>query len=148
MLKIKVYSDGSCHSVKGGNQPMGCGVYASINDTAIFEEAYSPKTRGTVNLSEWMALARASKLISSYVKSTSSNCTVLFHCDSRLVVNQFNGDAYVKKPEFRKLKDLCLKNMSSLKDYRVIWIPRERNQDADRLAGEARQESKKYFKVV
>ena len=142
MTKLDVYSDGSCRSVKGGDQPMGCGVYAEVDGKAVFADAYALNSLGTANLAEWHGLLQAIKLAVNYVPLLGEECEVTFHTDSRIVYEQFNGLCALRRQEFRDLKSVCERHASRIKaPYRVVWIPRGRNRAADALASEGRREA-------
>jgi ribonuclease HI len=70
----------------------------------------------------------------------SLNCgaeEIVVHMDSELLVRQINGLYKVRNPRlavyFEEVKDLLRK----FAKYEIIYIPREKNQEADRMANEA-----------
>jgi ribonuclease HI len=62
---------------------------------------------------------------------------IVVHMDSELLVRQINGLYKVRNPRlavyFERVKDLLRK----FSKYEIIHIPREQNQEADRMANEA-----------
>ncbi len=56
--------------------------------------------------------------------------------DSKLVVMQVSGEWQAKHPMMQQLKQQALDSLRSLARWRIEWIPREKNSQADRLANE------------
>lgn len=63
--------------------------------------------------------------------------TLVVRSDSELLVNQMNGDYKVKKPELKALKERADLLVRQLKGFRIEQVPREQNEEADRLSDEA-----------
>ena len=57
--------------------------------------------------------------------------------DSELVVKQLNGEYQVRNPRLQPLFDEVASRLQRLSSYAIMYVPRERNQEADRLANEA-----------
>lgn len=53
--------------------------------------------------------------------------------DSELVVDQVNGDRAVKEAHLRELHWAVGKLKAQFKSFRLSWVPRELNADADQL---------------
>lgn len=62
----------------------------------------------------------------------------LIHCDSKLVVEQVNGNWQCKEPRLRELLDKV-----KLGNHKLIWIPRGNNPAGKVI--EKRQSSLKYY---
>jgi len=56
--------------------------------------------------------------------------------DSKLVVMQVSGEWQAKHPSMQQLKERALEALRSLPRWRIEWIPREKNSEADRIANE------------
>lgn len=65
---------------------------------------------------------------------------ILVRMDSKLVIEQMSGNWKIKHPDMIKLA-AEVKHLSSGKDIKWMWIPREQNSRADALANKAMDES-------
>jgi len=74
------------------------------------------------------ALEEATRLGAKQVKINS---------DSQLVVRQINGEYRVKKAALKPLYQQVKKLLSSLDSFTITYIPRQQNQEADKLANMA-----------
>jgi ribonuclease HI len=61
---------------------------------------------------------------------------IQIYMDSQLVVNQVNGRFKVKSPALQKLRDSALRVLSRFVSWRLSYIPREENREADKAARE------------
>lgn len=127
---INVFTDGGA---RGNPGPAGVGIYISQNGQEIFKEGqYIGET--TNNIAEYKALIVA---ISWLIDQKLTTEQVLFQLDSKLVVEQINGNFKVRDhkliPLFNQAQDL-LSNFSS---YQITHIPRALNNRADQLVNEA-----------
>jgi len=88
--------------------------------------------RATNNQAEYRAiiaaLEEATRLGAKQVKISS---------DSQLVVRQINGEYRVKKAALKPLYQQVKKLLSSLDSFTITYIPRQQNQEADKLANMA-----------
>lgn len=57
--------------------------------------------------------------------------------DSQLVIKQMRGEYRVREPNLRKLYEKAKELEKAFKRVSYEWIPREENEEADRLATEA-----------
>jgi len=74
------------------------------------------------------ALEKAARLGAKQVKINS---------DSQLVVRQINGEYRVKKAALKPLYQQVKKLLNSLDGFTITYIPRQQNQEADKLANMA-----------
>lgn len=123
--------------VDGLSEPRnpGIGTYGFViyRDGEKIGEGRGPAGENvTNNFAEYVALVRA---LSSIVSN--SDEPVLIRSDSRLLVNQMSGEWKVKKgaylPKYREAKELARR----FKSLKFVWIPRERNAEADELSRRA-----------
>ena len=108
---IKIYIDG------GTRGSRICLVDKSDDFTIV-------KNRGeglTNNELEYLALEYALR----YVENRYSNKEVLIHSDSKLVVNQINGDWRVTTESLKPLYIKCLKRMNG--KIKLKWVSRDFN---------------------
>jgi ribonuclease HI len=54
--------------------------------------------------------------------------------DSRLLVNQLNGEAEVNAEHLKPLYEQALSLKEQFDDIEIAWVPREWNSEADGLA--------------
>lgn len=128
-MTIKVFTDGAS---RGNPGKAGIGIYVIRNEV---EEKYK-EYLGIVtnNVAEYKALIKAIDIIN--LKKTDR---VIFHSDSLLMVNQVNGIFKVKDKNLKKLNEEVLKKLKNKfkTNWNLVYIPREENKVADKLANEA-----------
>ena len=59
------------------------------------------------------------------------------YTDSELVVDQVNGDSAVKQPHLLELHRRACRVRAGFKSFRISWVPREWNAEADQLVRDA-----------
>lgn len=126
---MKIFTDGACNGNPGG--PMGIGV-AFINDAGEVIHAISEAIgNGTNNIAEATAVIRALETSIAHRLRAPEIFT-----DSQLIVYQILGK-YACNNE--GLIPLVARGRRLLADARatIAWIPRERNEIADRLSKRA-----------
>jgi ribonuclease HI len=129
-IMITVYFDGLCYP----KNPGGVAAYGYLvsRDGEIVHKGFGAVGEGrgmTNNVAEYEALmAAATWLIDEGIDEK-----ILFKGDSELVIKQMNGQYRVSSatskkyvPEIRKLLDG--------RDVSFSWVPREENEEADRLS--------------
>ncbi len=116
----------------------GIGTYGFVvyrDEEKIGEGHGSAGEKVTNNYSEYFALVRA---LASIISNADE--PVVVKSDSRLLVNQMSGEWKVKKgaylPKYREAKELA----RQFKSLKFVWIPRERNAEADELSRRAYSE--------
>jgi ribonuclease HI len=62
---------------------------------------------------------------------------IALYSDSELVVKQINGQYRIKNAALRSLYQEVVKLTGALEDFKIAYIPRERNAGADALANKA-----------
>jgi len=130
MSILSVQTDGSCMPNPG---EMGIGV-AIYEGTSMVKAISEYIGEGTNNIAEYSALIRGLEEVKRLKRSEDR---VEIFIDSLLIFKQINGEWEVKKQE---LKPLCERGKELIKeigDIIIIWIGREENGIADRMAKEA-----------
>lgn len=120
------------------NNPGPAGYGAVVRDAStgeILRSASDFLGVATNNVAEYNGLLAGLKLASEIDPAA----FVEVRMDSRLVIEQMSGRWQVKHPDMRVLASEAAKLSASFGPGHVsyTWIPRERNQAADRLANEA-----------
>lgn len=133
MIVLKVHTDGGA---KGNPGPASIGVVFYINNKKIFQH-HSSIGVATNNDAEYQALIFAlneikkqkEKLVNEYKIEK-----IDFYSDSNLLVNQVNGLFKIKNGKIKEyvFKIKILEQEINLPIY-YHYIPREKNQEADRL---------------
>lgn len=135
--RITVFIDGLCQPVNpGGIATYGFVVYE--DGVKIHEEAkFVGKGEGfSNNVAEYSALLAAlTWLIQHQITKK-----VEVRSDSRLLVNQMNGDWKVRKGLYKKVLEKIKPLLGKFEYIRFRWIPREENVEADLLSRKAYEE--------
>lgn len=123
---------------KQGGQPMGIGIFTTID--GIHSEAYSGTKAldwGTVPLAEWIALRYALSVALIMNKENPNRVFKIFG-DNQTVMRCFNNEYKTGinyKQQYIKADTLRIQLGVSL--LLAAWIPREYNQEADKLSKQA-----------
>jgi ribonuclease HI len=120
----------SCDGASRGNPgPAGIGVSIVADDGSVVDEIARGIGETTNNVAEYTAvidgLSRAGELGAR---------TVTLRSDSLLLINQLTGSFRVKSPHLVPLHRRARSLAAAFDRVSFEHVPRERNQDADRLA--------------
>jgi len=127
MAGLVAYVDGGSHGSPG---PSGIGVVIEKPDGELIRIAKWIGHHDN-NVAEYAALLEALRCALE-LKATALHV----YSDSELVVKQMTGEYACRSPRLYSLNWTCRKLARSLK-FRIAHIPRERNQEANRLANHA-----------
>lgn len=134
-VSVSIYSDGAC---LGNPGPCSYGFVAYGNgQKRIYEESRFIKLNGTNNIAEYEGIKKS--LI--WAIKNHSKSKLIFLTDSRIVVSGLTkcwdkkSKQWNKKPEHIKNYIKEIKNLAKSYKTSIRWIPREKNVEADRLAG-------------
>lgn len=83
------------------------------------------------NVAEYLACMA---LLNFIIENNLSNRNVVLYGDSKLVVNQMNGEWNMNAGIYIPYARDCQELIRQIKSVRFIWIPRERNGEADTLS--------------
>jgi ribonuclease HI len=118
-------------SIDGGNDAGGAYIGAVVVDLdtgeVVFEKglAIGP---GTNNEAEYSAL-----LLALYYASGAGADELRVRSDSRLVVNQMRGLWAVRSGHLAEYHAEARRVAATLPSFRIEWVPREENAEADLL---------------
>ncbi|MFA6995331.1 MAG: ribonuclease HI family protein [Patescibacteria group bacterium] len=134
MNKLIIYTDGGA---RGNPGPAGIGAVLYNEHKKVIAEISEFLGVATNNQAEYRAL------IAAFKKATELGATELdCYLDSELVVKQLRHEYKVKNKDLAPLF-LTIYNLSlAYKKITYTHIPRENNQEADRLANEAMDRGK------
>lgn len=130
-MNYKGYFDGSS---KGNPGPAQCG-WAILDDidTLIDHQSKKATSDRTNNVAEYMGIIELLK----YISTNPDIKNIEVFGDSKLVIEQLNGKWKCKsqniKPYFEHAMKL-FEYLTTIKNIKLIWIPREKNTIADKLA--------------
>lgn len=131
--QLVIYTDGGA---RGNPGPAGTGcTVEGLGEHTLKKGRYIGET--TNNTAEYQAVIDALSLIESHPNFT-PNMSATFHLDSKLVVHQLKGDYKIKQPHLKKLVAQIHQKLTKLNlSATFTYIPREKNQAADRLVNQA-----------
>jgi ribonuclease HI len=125
-VRFLAYIDGAA---RGNPGPAGAGVYVEPDGDRPAEELFEGLGNQTNNVAEYrallLALTRANELDAQDVEIRS---------DSRLLVEQVNGNFKVKAAHLKPMVADAMIRAKRFRRFRLLHVPREQNKKADRLA--------------
>lgn len=127
---ITVYFDGLCYP----KNPCGVAAYGYLiyRDGELIHRGFGAVGEGrgmTSNVAEYEGL----KAAVSWLNDHGIEDSVTIKGDSQLVIKQMKGEWEVKSKTSRAYVPE-IGRMLQGKDVRFIWVPREMNEEADRLS--------------
>lgn len=129
-MGIVIFTDGGSRNNPGD---AGLGAYITQHGVAIAElSEYLGKQ--TNNFAEYTAVIRA---LEWCLENGLSEESIAFKMDSKLVVEQVQGNWKVKEPTLKPLVARVRELAAQFPTVTFAHIPREQNKEADRLANEA-----------
>jgi ribonuclease HI len=124
-----LYTDGAS---RGNPGPAGAGVLLLDEKGRPILELNRFLGKATNNEAEYQALIAGLKAAEKLEFTR-----LRIFLDSELVVKQLHGEYRVRNPRLQPLFDEVASRLQRLSSYAIMHVPRERNQEADRLANEA-----------
>ena len=129
MSSLKIFTDGAC---RGNPGPAGVGVVMFDEKGEVVKTISHAIGRATNNIAEYTALVYA--LQEALVLKASR---VRIHTDSELLYRQLKGEYKIKNEKLKTLFDQVQHLKQGFAGFEMKLIPREENQEADRLASKA-----------
>lgn len=127
----EVYFDGAA---RGNPGPAGAGIILKVDGHVEKIKRYLG--RRTNNQAEYLALIKALEVLASI------GCrSVTAYTDSQLVVNQLTGRYRVRDAELKRLHSRVSELAKKFEKFDIVYVSREANREADRLANQAIDES-------
>ena len=130
MSTYAIQTDGSCMP-NPGEMGIGIVIYENGNIKDTISEYVG---EGTNNIAEYSALIRGLEEVKRLKRSEDR---IEVFLDSLLIFKQINGEWEVKKQELNPLCERGKELIKEIGDIIIIWIGREENGIADRMAKEA-----------
>lgn len=127
-MKLIIYTDGAS---RGNPGPASYG-FVIVDGKKVYEEG---KYIGinTNNFAEYSAVLKSLEYLKSHFEKT-VEIELNFLMDSKLVVEQLSGRFKIKSATLRVLFNQIKVHLLSFKGAKFTHIPREKNQQADRVA--------------
>jgi len=131
---LDIYCDGGS---RGNPGPAGIGFVIKDNDNNVIHEGSEYIEDATNNIAEYQGVIHALRWVKQNKKTISAK-SIKFYLDSKLVVNQLQGNFKVKD---NKLRDLFATAQHLIQEINLPveyqYIPREQNSHADALVNKA-----------
>jgi len=146
LSKIEVYYDGLCEPVNpGGIATYGFIIYdmSDPENKMKIHEDFGVVGAGclgddtTNNVAEYTALIKALEWL---IQNNFTKSSVEVKGDSQLSIRQLNGIYAVRSPRIIPLYNKVIELAKKFRNIKFIWVPRELNEEADRLSRIAYQE--------
>lgn len=120
--------------------PGGVATYGYViyRDNEVLKQSYGVIGEGkgmTNNVAEYTALKKALE----WVDSEGIRDKITIKGDSQLVINQLKGKWKVKSHTSKNFVP-HIKDLLKGKEVELVWVPREKNKEADRLCNVAYEE--------
>ena len=134
--KVFIYTDGAS---RGNPGPASIGVYITDSGGHVCTEFGETLGHQTNNFAEYTAVVRG-------LQTALDNQVgkIVLKSDSQLLIRQLLGQYRVKKATLIPLFEKCKKLLSQFESFQLEHIPRELNQEADRLANQALDRSEVF----
>lgn len=135
-MKLVLHFDGSTTVNPGG--VMRLGWHLDSDGRRVAEESGPihgyPDAERSCNTAEFEAVLAGLEWVAAFRLAPVSALTVCG--DSQLVIRILNGEWKAKKPHLKLLAEQCRLTLAEMKHpVKFVWIPRERNAEADRICG-------------
>lgn len=130
-----LFCDGAARGNQTANPKSGCGWLLKEGTETIVTGYEYLGIGKTNNEAEYMGLINGLR----YAVATNSKVNMVF-MDSNLVVQQMLGNYRVKADNLKPLYSIAKKLMDQL-GTKIMYIPREKNSEADALANRAIDEA-------
>ena len=124
---IYINCDGAC---RGNPGPGAIGIIIRGEDKKIVLKEHKEYIGETTNnQAEYRAVIKSLKLAKNF-----TNKSIHIFSDSKLLVNQMNGEYKVKDKKIKVLYDEVIKLEKFFQDVKYEHVKREKSDEADRLA--------------
>jgi len=126
---LTIHTDGAA---RGNPGPAAFAYVIELPDGSVIEEA-GKLGRMTNNQAEYIGLVRALE----HALLLGTDCRLVIHSDSELMVKQMNGEYRVKNEDLRNLYEQARKLRRRFPSVVIRHVRRAQNSHADRLCNEA-----------
>ena len=134
MPKVVIYTDGGA---RGNPGPAGAGVVI-IDGAKTYELKKYLGPKQTNNWAEYEAVALA---LAEAKKRGLAGRSLEVRMDSQLVAEQLSGNWKIKETTLKQQAAKVRALLADFSSHKFVYVPRERNKEADRLVNEAIDEA-------
>jgi ribonuclease HI len=127
-------------AARGNPGEAGCGALIMDENGNVVKELSRYLGRTTNNVAEYEGLLMGLDALIQLGKRR-----VRVQSDSQLLVRQLNGEYRVKDEKLKALFQSALALLRQFDGYRILYVPRELNKLADRLANRGIDDAIKKF---
>jgi ribonuclease HI len=127
---LVAFTDGGCEPNPGHGG--AAYILRDANGAQISARGYYLGDHSTNNISKLAAVIRAAE----GAQALGATSLEIF-ADSKLTVMVFSGKWRAKLPHLQALRDQALAVLNRIPQWTIQWVPREMNQAADTVAGNA-----------
>lgn len=133
MKRAIAYIDGSGNSARIQACAVSMHIFPDTTEPAVAAERTKLLPRNTTNnVGEYNGL-----LLAIYLAKELGVEALEIRSDSRLIVEQTNGNWRCKDPQLRQLRERAWAESQSFQEISLSWVPRRENSIADALCREA-----------
>lgn len=125
------YTDGAA---RGNPGPAGAGAYFQLAEEE--KRFFRYLGEATNNQAEYAAL-----LLALEEAQNMGIRNLEIRADSELMVRQITGEYKVRNERLREVFEEAQRRIESFDSFKIVHVPREANQEADRLANQAIDEA-------
>jgi ribonuclease HI len=134
-MKLTIFTDGGS---RGNPGPAAVGIVVLNEQGEIIKKYSEAIGEATNNEAEYQALILALKKTKQlFGKEKTREIELEIKMDSELVVNQINHQFKLTEKHIQELFITVWNLLIDYKKYKIVAIPREENQEADKLVNEA-----------
>ncbi len=133
-MRFTIHADGGS---RGNPGPAGAGAVLRDASGKVVGEVAEYLGKTTNNVAEYTAIERGLALLLVYAGKNAAVADVSVQMDSKLVVEQMNGNYKIKHPNLKPLAARVQNLIPEFNSVTFTHIPREENGDADALANKA-----------
>jgi ribonuclease HI len=123
-------------AARGNPGEAGCGAVICDKNGAVVQQLSRYLGQTTNNVAEYEALLMGLKAVTKLGKKP-----IRIQSDSQLLVRQLNGEYRVKDEKLKRLFHKATALLRQFEAYRIVYVPREKNKLADRLANKGIDEA-------
>ncbi|MBU6323742.1 MAG: reverse transcriptase-like protein [Patescibacteria group bacterium] len=133
-MHFTIFADGGA---RGNPGPAGSGAVVRDEKGKTVATVSEFLGHTTNNVAEYTAILCALETLAAQLGDRTERADISVYMDSKLVVEQMNGNYKIKHPNLKPLASRVKELIPRFKAVTFAHVPRERNKDADALANEA-----------
>jgi ribonuclease HI len=133
-MKLIIYTDGGA---RGNPGPAAIGIFVADEKGAAIKKYSQYLGEKTNNEAEYEAIIFALKKVKAlFGKEKIKKMEIEIRSDSELIVNQLNHQFKIEEEHLQKLFIKIWNMLIDFGEVKFMYVPREKNKEADRLVNE------------